>query len=538
MKLKAAVILTACAFILSFTGCIKNLLEGLEPAITETTGDITEAVTAPPPTEDITEPENIMQAAAELAPREVARLCTPAVFYVEVYDQNNHIFGTGSGFFLTDDGVAVTNYHVIDGAHSALIKTTSDEIYNILGYYYLNAEADVAVLKIGAPSGVRFPVLKIGSIELIEQGERIYAIGSPFGLDNTFTEGLISNAYRSMDKAYIQHSAPISAGNSGGPLINSFGEVIGVNTSVYEQYGSRIGQNLNFAVPITTIDINSYQHNLPQPFTNAPWINNYYAQGDDGYEGDWDWDGYAADGGMAYIWMPHVPDFGLLAGISAGSGEEWADEDGDSVFTYRYDPDWLEIPLETVIMWRGLYDTALALFDWEKYNEWVNEEEEYYGMVAWFKHPGGNLLRYRWYSHTIWIDIYYNYDVADKPEWGVFASEIIYPWIYNVPDFGKLVNIDAGYEEEWMEGESDALWNVYTYRYDAEWLGIPPETVFTWRTLYDIALFMFGWEKYDESEAEGEIYGITAWFENTDGSHLRYRWFADTVWIDIFYGVG
>jgi len=537
MKRITAVILIVPALLALFTGCIKDMIGVFETTeFIEKTQDQseTEPVTENT-TEEPTEPatENIAQAAVELAPREVARLCTPAVFYVEVYDIDEYAFGTGSGFFLTDDGVAVTNYHVIEGAHSAYIKTTSDEIYNILGYYYLNAEADIAVLKVGAPAGVRFPVLKIGSIEAIEQGERIYAIGSPFGLDNTFTEGLISNTYRTMDKAYIQHSAPISAGNSGGPLINSFGEVIGVNTSVFEQSGNRIGQNLNFAVPVTTIDVDSFQHNLPQPFANAPWITYSYSQGGDSYAGD-DYE-FAGEWGLTYMWLPNVPDFGQLAGISAGSGEDWIDEDGDSVFTYRYDPDWLEIPLETVIAWRALYDTALTVYNWEKYSEYENEEEPDYGMIAWFRHTSGSLLCYRWYSHTIWIDIYYDYtDAAYEGEYFISESTA-YKGLPNVPDFGKLAGIGADGEEDWIDDDGD---NVYTYMYNTERIALPDGTAEPWQKLYEMALTVYMWEPLNGWESQDDAGGTYIWFVHLNGNLLRIRRYNDAIFIDVFYNFG
>jgi len=537
MKRITAVMLIVPVLIGLFTGCIKDMIGVFET--TEFVVRTERQIETEPVTEDVTEAptepatENTAQAAVELAPREVARLCTPAVFYVEVYDRDEYAFGTGSGFFLTEDGVAVTNYHVIEGAHSAYIKTTSDEIYNILGYYYLNAEADIAVLKVGAPAGVRFPALKIGSIEAIEQGERIYAIGSPFGLDNTFTEGLISNTFRTMDKAYIQHSAPISAGNSGGPLINSFGEVIGVNTSVYEQSGNRIGQNLNFAVPVTTIDIDSFRLNLPQPFTNAPWITYGYSQSADADFGD-DYD-YTAEWNLTYMWLPNVPDFGLLAGINAGSGEDWIDEDGDSVFTYRYDPDWLEIPLETVVAWRELYDKALVIYNWEKYSEYENEEEPDYGMAAWFRHPTGNVLCYRWYSHTIWIDIYYDYTDAAY-EGGYFATEdTAYERLPSVPDFGKLAGIAADGEEDWIDENGD---NVYTYIYNPDWIEAPYDIFNSWRKLYEMALAAYQWEKLDEWEITEAPAGTDSWFGTQYGSVMRLRWYRGVIFVDVFYYYG
>jgi len=158
-------------------------------------------------------------------------------------------------------------------------------------------------------------------------------------------------------------------------------------------------------------------------------------------------------------------------------------------------------------------------------------------MIACFAHPNGNLLRYRWSSHTIWIDIYYDFNSNYEHENEFFASDenSVYPWIYNVPDFGKLADITVGAEDEWAD---DSGWNIYTYRYDPDRLGIPLEKVISWRKLYDMALAAFGWEQFDEWAEDGELYGITGWFASPDSGYLRYRWFDHTICIDIYYGVG
>lgn len=178
---------------------------------------------------------------------EVYAKCSSSVFYIEVYDASGVPFATGSGFFIDEYGTAVTNYHVIDGASSARITLTNGEVYNVAGVYDCDAGNDWAVLQI---EGESFDYLTIGDKSTVVGGAMVYALGSPLGLQDTFTDGMISNANRVQDGvSYIQISAPISSGSSGGALINKYGEVIGICSAGYVE-----GQNLNLALPITCIE--------------------------------------------------------------------------------------------------------------------------------------------------------------------------------------------------------------------------------------------------------------------------------------------
>lgn len=179
---------------------------------------------------------------------EVYARCSPAVFFVEVYDASGRATATGSGFFIDPSGVAVTNYHVIEDSYSAKI-TTSDtqKTYKIAGIYDYSKEEDWAVVQV---SGTGFSYLEIGDATTVVGGATVYAIGSPLGLQNSISQGLISNVSRVEDGvSYIQTSAPISSGSSGGALINKYGEVIGVTSATYVE-----GQNLNLALPMTIIN--------------------------------------------------------------------------------------------------------------------------------------------------------------------------------------------------------------------------------------------------------------------------------------------
>lgn len=191
----------------------------------------------------------------ELTAEEIYEKCSPAVFYIEVYDANGKSLQLGSGFFIDSDGTAVTNYHVLEGGSSAKI-TLSDtgKVYDVEGIYDYDKERDIALIKI---NGSGFTYLETADSDKIKGGATVYAIGSPLGLSNTISQGLISNTDRIINgMTYIQTSAAISNGSSGGALINTSGQVIGITSGEAAQStssGTVTGQNLNLAIPINCI---------------------------------------------------------------------------------------------------------------------------------------------------------------------------------------------------------------------------------------------------------------------------------------------
>ncbi|KHJ63290.1 trypsin-like peptidase domain-containing protein, partial [Burkholderia glumae] len=154
----------------------------------------------------------------------------------------------GSGFIVSPDGYILTNAHVIDGANVITVKLTDKREYRakVIGS---DKQSDVAVLKIDATG---LPVVKIGDPQQSKVGQWVVAIGSPYGFDNTVTSGIISAKSRALpDENYtpfIQTDVPVNPGNSGGPLFNLQGEVIGINSMIYSQTGGF--QGLSFAIPI------------------------------------------------------------------------------------------------------------------------------------------------------------------------------------------------------------------------------------------------------------------------------------------------
>jgi serine protease Do len=154
--------------------------------------------------------------------------------------------GVGSGFVLTTDGFIMTNAHVVDGATDLLV-TLADKREFKAKLVGADKRTDVAVVKIEA-SGL--PAVKIGDVSRLRVGEWVMAIGSPFGLDNTVTAGIVSAKQRDTGEylPFIQTDVAINPGNSGGPLINLRGEVVGINSQIYS--GSGGYQGISFAIPI------------------------------------------------------------------------------------------------------------------------------------------------------------------------------------------------------------------------------------------------------------------------------------------------
>lgn len=154
--------------------------------------------------------------------------------------------GVGSGFILSADGYVMTNAHVVDGADEVYVTLTDKREFKakIIG---ADKRSDVALVKI---DGANLPRLTIGDSNKIRVGEWVIAIGSPFGLDNTVTAGIVSAKARDTGDylPLIQTDVAVNPGNSGGPLINMRGEVIGINSQIYSRSGGYMG--ISFAVPI------------------------------------------------------------------------------------------------------------------------------------------------------------------------------------------------------------------------------------------------------------------------------------------------
>ncbi|SAL41174.1 peptidase S1C, Do [Caballeronia terrestris] len=161
-------------------------------------------------------------------------------------DNSEQSSGVGSGFILSTDGYVMTNAHVVDDADTIYVTLTDKREFKarLVG---VDERTDVAVVKINASN---LPAITIGDSNKVRVGEWVLAIGSPFGLDNTVTAGIVSAKGRDTGDylPFIQTDVAVNPGNSGGPLINMAGEVIGINSQIYSRTGGFMG--ISFAIPI------------------------------------------------------------------------------------------------------------------------------------------------------------------------------------------------------------------------------------------------------------------------------------------------
>ncbi len=165
--------------------------------------------------------------------------------------------GAGSGFVWDSDGHIVTNYHVIGGAQSVRVTLADHSTWNA-SFVGAAPDKDLAVIRIDAPAGRLYPIT-VGSSNDLRVGQSVFAIGNPFGLDQTLTTGVVSALGRTISSVngrtidgVIQTDAAINPGNSGGPLLDSAGRLIGVNTQIVSKSGASAG--IGFAVPVDTVN--------------------------------------------------------------------------------------------------------------------------------------------------------------------------------------------------------------------------------------------------------------------------------------------
>jgi S1-C subfamily serine protease len=247
---------------------------------------------------------------ATLTAKEIYAAASPAVFYLQVYNSAGTATASGSGFFITSDGVALTCYHVIDDTASAKIQTTDGNIYQVTHVLYYNEDRDVAVIRVSktSTSGTSvssFPYLTRASLSTVSVGDSVYALGSPLGLSDTFTTGIVSSKNRVAEgQSFIQTDASISSGSSGGALLNDKGEVIGITAATFSE-----GQNLNLAIPVDCISgVNLTQTGTAYATvqqTEHPTTSNSTSTS-----------GGSSANAYVYNAYPDVPDFGKNLGVT------------------------------------------------------------------------------------------------------------------------------------------------------------------------------------------------------------------------------
>jgi hypothetical protein len=172
----------------------------------------------------------------------IAKAANGAIVTIVTADNDKPI-ARGTGFLVKPDGVILTNYHVIENGNVAIVKFSDGTILPVDGVLAADKDRDLAVIKI---HGKTFRTLTLGDSDQIQVGEEVVAIGNPLGLELTVSNGILSGVRVTKEEGkFLQITAPISHGSSGGPLFNMFGEVVGINTMYLEG-----GENLNFAIPV------------------------------------------------------------------------------------------------------------------------------------------------------------------------------------------------------------------------------------------------------------------------------------------------
>src|SRR6266849_967339 len=202
----------------------------------------------------LTEDESINVRIYRQASPAVANILTKATEY-DFFMDPVPIEGAGSGFVIDPRGYILTNFHVVEGAQSIEV-VLGDQSHHAAKYIGADQRNNVALIKID-PKGKKLVTLSLGDSSALQVGQKVLAIGNPFGFQSTLTTGIVSALGRTVQHSQttfideaIQTDAAINRGNSGGPLINSHGEVIGINSAIYTPSGTTAG--IGFAIPINT----------------------------------------------------------------------------------------------------------------------------------------------------------------------------------------------------------------------------------------------------------------------------------------------
>ncbi len=187
---------------------------------------------------------------------QISEKVAPSVVYITVSDEYGKTLGTASAFFLSEDGVLVTNYHVLEDSSYAVVTTVGGRVCQVTSVIAYDKEMDIAVVRVSQTDVNgdwvgKFTPVHTGDSNLIKAGQTVYALGNPYGLQNTISDGIISNPSQMVEgNLYIQTTAAVSPGSSGGALVNEYGEVIGITSAAIPG-----GENLGFAIPINILNV-------------------------------------------------------------------------------------------------------------------------------------------------------------------------------------------------------------------------------------------------------------------------------------------
>lgn len=252
----------------------------------------------------------------KLSAQEIAEKCSDAVFSITTYAFNGSVKSTGSGFFISSDGLAITNRHVIANSSTISITLADGEVYNDVIMTSSDSTVDLALLRI---NGTGFSYLELGDSAALKQGQRVYAIGSPKGLSNTMSEGIVSNVKRVVDGTeYVQISVPIAPGSSGGALLDEYGRVVGVTTAGYTDASAdlNLAVGSNYISQLDHADTTSY----------VCWDNQYYTN----FSRAVDFGAFTGMKLAKYQWFP----YGLICAYDIFDFYESPIRDDDANYSY------------------------------------------------------------------------------------------------------------------------------------------------------------------------------------------------------------
>ncbi len=203
-------------------------------------------------------------ATADGSVSDVVKRSSDAVVLIVISNSAGQDTALGSGFLISADGEIVTNYHVIKDAHSAIVKLSNGAFFPVEGILATDVDKDLAVIKV---NGRNLPSLTLGNMDNVHVGDHIVAIGSPLGLEGTVSDGIVSALRDAGGRKWIQTTAPVSHGNSGGPLLDLNDQVVGVVTW---GVNLELGQNLNFAAPCSEVQaLLAHAHQQPRPLDST-----------------------------------------------------------------------------------------------------------------------------------------------------------------------------------------------------------------------------------------------------------------------------
>lgn len=408
---------------------------------------------------------------------------------IVVYDKKGKELGLGTGFVISSDGKIATNYHVIDGAYSADI-TINGIKYPIVSVLAYDAKIDLAVLKINASGLTPATICKLP----VSVGSIVYAIGSSRGMTNTYSQGIITYSDRVVDGvSHVQHDASITHGNSGGPLINVYGEVIGINSWMISE-----SQNLNFAVFAGELDKLVYGTAL----TMAQFYELHRTAND--VLTEWLLANYNSYGDWYVDYEIEGEDFIYSVAYDTEDGYNFVDgswefEDGAELYVCVY------------------LDGTDGMYDYYAYYSDGVDENNTYGAINAKNYIASTLLTCDSYDGNYWdkedLMAVYSFAVSRSMEWFTYCLENYIDEI-SLDDFGFKV-LEYEYDSAALDKLNTMLKRYGTYDSTSGW--------------YEI-------EKYDYSVNESSYFSLfSLWYNSkTDSTAASMSWFINDAHYHVY----